>query len=101
MQSNSIVVVTLHSPREKIWGLLLDLNAAGVTMRGLDLNAFNDWVNQVGSEEQCGLATTFYPLYRVERIALDDPVGSIPSLAMTFHQQTSLTLVEYLAKISS
>ncbi|PYV38861.1 MAG: hypothetical protein DMG06_24605 [Acidobacteria bacterium] len=101
MKLNSIVVVSLHSPREKIWGELLGLNAAGVTLRGLDLNAFDDWLNQVNSEGQVGLATVFYPLYRVERIALDEPVGNIPSLAATFYQKIGLTLLEYLNKASA
>ncbi len=100
MKTNSIIIVTLHSPREKIWGQLLDLNPAGVTLRGLELSAFDDWLNQVGSEESVGLATTFYPLHRVERVSLDEPVGNIPSLADTFSTKTGLTLLEYLDRIS-
>ena len=30
MDLNSIVVVSLHTPREKIWGELLGFNTAGV-----------------------------------------------------------------------
>jgi len=101
MKLNSIVVVTLHSPREKIWGELLDLNAAGVTLRGLDLNAFDDWLNQVGSQDEIGLATVFYPLYRIERVAADEPVGNIPSLATTFYRKAGLTLSEYLNKTTT
>jgi len=101
MKLNSIVVVTLHSPIEKIWGELLDLNAAGVSLRGLDLNAFDVWLSQVGSEDQIGLATVFYPLYRVERVALDEPVGNIPSLAATFYRKTGLTVLEYLNNSSA
>ena len=26
MDPNSIVIVSLHSPREKIWGILLEIN---------------------------------------------------------------------------
>jgi len=96
MKLNSIVVISLHSPKERIWGQLLDLNAAGVTVQGLDVNGFNDWMNQIGSEGQRGLATLFYPLHRVERIALDEAVADVPSLATTFHRKAGMTLLEYL-----
>jgi len=98
MKLNSIVVVSLHSPKERIWGELLDLTTAGVTIRGIDVNGFNDWMNQVGSEEQRGLPTLFYPLHRVERIAMDEAVADVPSLATTFQQRAGLTLLEYLSK---
>jgi len=100
MKLNSIVVVSLHSPKERIWGQLLDLNAAGATVRGLDVNGFDEWINQIRSEEPCCLATVFYPLCRVERIAMDEPVGSVPSLSATFSQRTGMSLSEYLARPS-
>lgn len=48
MRPNSIVVVGLHTPREKFWGQLLEINSAGITVRGLDLSTFNEWLNQLG-----------------------------------------------------
>ena len=96
MKIHSTVLVILHSPREKVWGQLLDLNPAGVTIHGLDLNAFDEWLKQWGSEEESGLATVFYPLHRVERMELDEPVGDIPSLEQRFRQRTHLTLADYL-----
>ena len=96
MKIHSTVLVILHSPREKVWGQLLDLNPAGVTIHGLDLNAFDEWLKQWGSEEESGLATVFYPLHRVERMELDEPVGDIPSLEQRFQQRTHLTLADYL-----
>jgi hypothetical protein len=98
MELNSIVVVSLHSPKERIWGQLLDLSTAGVTVQGLDVNGFSDWINQIGSEEHCALATVFYPLYRVERIALDEPVGNVPSLAAMFAEKLGMSLGEYLTR---
>jgi len=96
MKTHSTVLVILHSPREKVWGQLLDLNPAGVTIHGLDLNAFDEWLKQWGSEEESGLATVFYPLHRVERMELDEPVGDIPSLEQRFRQRTHLTLADFL-----
>ena len=97
MKSGSIVVVSLHSPKEKIWGQLLDLTAACLTVQGLDLNSFEDWLNQIGSEDQANLMTVFYPLYRIERIALDEIEGDIPSLEERFRQRTGRRLKEFLS----
>src|SRR5205807_1168405 len=44
---HSVVILSLHTPREKVWGELLTLNTAGVTLRGIDLNSFDDFVHQV------------------------------------------------------
>ena len=96
MRIHSTVLVVLHSPREKVWGQLLDLTPAGLTICGLDLNAFEVWLNQWGSEEQGGFATVFYPLHRVERMEQDETLGGIPSLEVRFQQRTGLTLEEYL-----
>jgi len=96
MKIHSTVLVILHSPREKVWGQLLDLNPAGVTIHGLGLNAFDEFLKQWGSEEESGLTTVFYPLHRVERMELDATLGDIPSLEQRFQQRTHLTLAEYL-----
>jgi len=96
MKIHSTVLVILHSPREKVWGQLLDLNPAGLTICGLDLNAFDEWLKQWGSDEEGGFATVFYPLHRVERMERDETVGGIPSLEHRFHQRTGLTLAEFL-----
>ena len=99
MNLNSIVLVSLHTPREKIWGELIDLNTAGITVRGIDLNSFDDFVRQVRHPEgdRVGLATSFFPMQRVERIALDEPSGSLPSLADMFEQKVGRSLKDYLA----
>lgn len=101
MDLKSIVIVSLHDPKEKIWGQLVALSQAGVTVRGIDLNSFDDFVRQVMNPEgaQVGLATIFYPLHRVERIAVDEPKGEIPSLSQTFHTKVGVTLTEYLAEL--
>ena len=47
MGSGTPVLLVLHTPREKCWGVLDEITAAGVFLRGLDLNAFDDWVSAV------------------------------------------------------
>ena len=93
----SPVVVNLHSPREKVWGVLRELNAAGVFLRGIDLNTFEDWVQMVvRGERNMGLTHVFLPMWRVERVALDESIDDIPSLAAQFSSRVGLTLGEYL-----
>ncbi len=99
MEPNSIIIVSLHTPKEKLWGALVSLNASGVTLRGIDLNSFDDFIRQVMDPEgeRIGLPTLFFPMQRVERIALDEPHGSIPSLSQRFEQRVGRPLREYLA----
>ena len=63
MEPNSIIVVSLHSPKEKIWGILLSLNPSGVTVRGIDLNSFDHFISQINQldAERVGLPTVFLP----------------------------------------
>ena len=98
MQLNSIIIVSLHTPREKVWGELLDVSTAGITMRGIDLNSFDDFIRQVLHPEgdRVGLPTVFFPMQRIERIALDEPTGSIPSMADLFERRVGRSLKDYL-----
>ena len=102
MNSNSIVIVSLHSPKEKVWGILLEINPSGVTVRGIDLNSFDHFVRQVNEPdgERVGLPTVFFPMARVERISLDEPSGSIPSMADVFQRKLGRPLAEYLAQFA-
>jgi hypothetical protein len=87
----------LHSPREKCWGVLDRISAAGVFLRGLDLNAFDDWLRAVAHDEPfIGPTDLFFPLWRVERVALDEAAGGVSSLAEQFEQRTGRKLQEYL-----
>lgn len=99
MEINSIVILSLSSPKEKIWGQLVALDAAGATVRGIELDSFDDFLRQVSRQEEAivGLTTVFYPMHRVERIAVDEPSGTIPSLADRFRQRIGLSIQEYLS----
>ena len=90
------VILVLHSPREKCWGLLDQINAAGVSLRGLDLNAFDDWVRAVTHDEpSLGLSDLFFPMWRVERLSRDESAGGVLSLAAQFEQRTGRKLREF------
>jgi hypothetical protein len=97
IEPGAAVILVLHSPREKCWGVLGEVNAAGVFLRGLDLNAFDDWVGAVLHEEPfIGLSDLFFPMWRVERLARDESAGGVASLAEQFEQRTGRTLLEFL-----
>jgi hypothetical protein len=98
MELNSIVILTLAAPREKIWGQLVALNSAGVTVRGIEIDSFDDLVRQIINQEETtvGMATVFFPMHRVERIASDEPSGTLPSLSDRFFQKVGVTIQEYL-----
>ena len=90
------VVAYLHTPKEKVWGLLISINTAGVTVRGLDLVAFEDWMRQEARQQETmiGLTTLFYPSSRLERLELDETVGPVLSLAERFRVAVGLTVHE-------
>jgi len=102
MEPHSIVVVSLHSPKERLWGELVDISSAGVTVRGIDLGSFDDFVSQVlhPDGDRIGLPALFFPMLRIERIALDEARGSIPSMAEMFEKKVGRSLEDYLGQFA-
>jgi hypothetical protein len=102
LQSGAAVVIVLNTPREKCWGILDEINAAGVFLRGLDLNAFDDWVRSVVHQEPfVGFGDLFFPMWRVERIARDEASGGVPSLCEQVEQRTGRSVAELLSADSN
>ena len=102
MEAHSIVVVSLHSPKEKVWGELLAINPSGITLRGIDLNSFDHFIRQINEPdgERMVFPTIFFPMNRVERISLDEPSGSIPSMNELFARKVGRSLSDYLAQFA-
>jgi hypothetical protein len=102
MDPHSIVVLSLHSPKEKIWGELLAISTAGITLRGVDLNSFDHFIRQINEPdgERVGVPTLFFPMTRVERVTLDEPTGSIPSMDELFARKIGRRLIDYLAQFA-
>jgi len=91
------VLLVLHSPREKCWGMLDEVTSAGVFLRGLDLKAFDDWLSAVVHQEPfIGLGSMFFPMWRVERIAKDENSGEVSSLCQQAEQRTGLSFRELM-----
>jgi hypothetical protein len=93
IQRGTAVVVVLHNPREKCWGILDEISPAGVFLRGLDLNAFDDWVSAIIHQEPfVGFGDLFFPIWRVERISKDEASGGVPSLCEQVERRTGLNI---------
>ena len=98
MKLNSIVIINLHSPRERFFGRLLDVATHGVTVRGIDLNAFGDWMDHITHREESGVQpnTVFFPIHRIEKIILDEGIGAIPSFSATFLTKVGSAVEDHL-----
>ena len=95
---SSLVILNLVNPKEKFFGVLNALSPAGITVRAINLDSFEDWLRQIAREDEpnLGLITMFVPLFRVERIFLDEPSGAIKSFAQRFEDVVGMPLQEYL-----
>ena len=97
MKKFSAVLVNLQNPREKVWGILLSIEASGINVRGIDLNSFDDWSRSVSrGESERALSTMFLPIHRVERVNQDESVGSVRSLADLFEERVGKDVWTYL-----
>ncbi|HZS08076.1 MAG TPA: hypothetical protein VFD58_24795 [Blastocatellia bacterium] len=97
IEPGACVIVSLTEPREKFWGVVEEINAAGVFMRGIDLNSYEDLLHTIlRGEEGIYPASAFFPLRRVERILLDETAGQMQSLVGRFEERTGMLLTDYL-----
>lgn len=85
-----MVLITLHSPREKFWGSLLELSSAGASVCGVPLDSIDDCIRQLRAEERVDGSVVFFPMHRVERMELDTRNGEVPSLTERFESKTGL-----------
>jgi hypothetical protein len=95
---DALVVAILRDPRERIWGRLLGLEGAGVTLHGMDLGSWDETLTLVrkGEGGQVVLSTRFVPMHRVEQVYLDAPSAGLPSLAEDFRGRGGLDPLAFL-----
>jgi hypothetical protein len=86
----AMVIVTLGNPREKFWGMILALAPEGLGVSGVELASFEHLVVMVKDGEPFSPAVVFFPMHRIERIEMDLPNGSLPSLSQRFSTKTGL-----------
>jgi hypothetical protein len=93
-EQGSNVLLTLHSPRQKFFGVLMQFASAGVELRGVPVESLDDLARQIRAGERAGPSTLFFPMHRVERMELDEAVGDLPSLADGFAAKSGRTVAE-------
>lgn len=96
IETGDSVIIILHNPREKVIGILHEINAAGIFVRGIDLNYFDEWTRSIKNGEPfLQMQDYFFPMWRVERMSKDESSAEIPSMAEQFRQRTGFDLVEF------
>lgn len=94
----SAVIVNLINPNEKYWGIVGEIGMSGVVLRGIGVETFDDWMAQAaaGGERTLDLATMFFPLFRIERLFLDEPVGHVQSYTQRFFERVGRPVEDYV-----
>jgi hypothetical protein len=97
-EPQALVILNLVNPKEKFFGVLTALSPAGITMRAINLDSFEDWLRVIARDEEpnLDLITMFIPLFRVERIFLDEPSGAIKSYGQRFEDVVGMPIQQYL-----
>jgi hypothetical protein len=73
------------------------MDAAGLWLKGIELESFDAWAREQASGEpgHMGLTTFFVPYLRVDKVTLDERVGSVPSLKERFQAITGKSLARW------
>lgn len=100
MKVGAPVLLHLHGPSEKYWGVLEALGDAGITVRGINLSSFDDWLTALVHEPEpsIGLVTVFFPMRRVECLFLDERVGAVESYAERLASRLGRSLDEVVSR---
>ena len=94
--SGDTVIVILRDPREKLLGVLSEIDPAGITIRAIDLSYFEDWVQSIVSgEPHLPMNDLFLPMWRLEKVSRDEPNGEIPSMTEQFEARTKRSFSEF------
>jgi methylmalonyl-CoA epimerase len=89
------VLLYMREPQEKMWGILRRLDPTGVTIEGIDLGSFDDWLAQIDGDAEDAFTVpsiVFVPISRVERVLLDRPSGPLPSLTQRAERRAGCSL---------
>ena len=93
IDAGDIVIAVLHTPREKLLGIVSEINPSGITIRSIDLGYFDDWCKSISAgEAHLHMSDNFFPMWRVERITRDESTDSLPSMWEQFETRTGKRL---------
>lgn len=96
IESGESVVVVLHTPREKLLGVLDEISPAGISVRSVDLSYFDDWCSSIANgEPYLPMTDSFVPMWRVEKLSRDAGTEDSPSLTDQFRRRTGRELAEF------
>jgi len=91
------VIVHLNNPREKLWGVVLQIDSTGVYIRGVDLNTFGEWLPMISrGEPNIGFTTLFLPMWRIDKVLLDESIDDLRSLADQFKERVGVSVGQFL-----
>lgn len=99
METGSIIILNLQDPREKIIGKLLTISPSGITIKGVDVNSFNDWMKQFTQKQPTTTifpTTMFFPMHRVVSCYLDEDMGNVLSFSSQFKGRTQKKITDVL-----
>jgi hypothetical protein len=97
-QPGAMVLVTLGNPREKFWGVVLELTIQGLSLSGVELASFEDLVSMIKAGDSASPGIVFFPMHRIERVELDQSDDNVPSLSQRFAIQTGLDPVSVFSR---
>ncbi len=93
IEPGDTIIVILQNPREKLIGTLQEIGAAGIFLRAIDLEYFEDWSRSIAAgEPHLPMTDYFVPMWRVERLMRDEPSADVPSFAEQFASRTGMKL---------
>ena len=96
IQPGESVILILHTPREKLLGIVDEIGPEGVYVRGIDLGYFDDWCRSIAEGEQyLPMSDYFLPMWRLERMMRDESVEGATSMTEQFEQRTGRRLTEF------
>lgn len=96
IENGESVILVLHTPREKLLGILDEVNASGVFVRGIDLGYFDDWCNSIANDEPyLPMSDYFLPMWRLERMMRDEGSTEGASMTQQFEQRTGRKLGDF------
>jgi len=96
IEKGECLTVVLHTPREKLFGILDEISPAGISLRAIELSYFDDWCSSIASgEAYLPMSDYFIPMWRVEKATRDAGTDEMPSMTDIFEQRTNRNLGEF------
>ena len=98
LEPGALVVLCCLNPKEKLWGVMEQLDGRGVIMRGLGLDSVEDWLRQERTKTDAMItaSTVFVPIHRIQRIYCDESSEGFVSYGDRFSADCGLPVRDVL-----